>query len=406
MDIKNETGGVCAAAGFKAGAVHCGFRHDVSKNDLAMIVSDRLCSAAAVYTTNKIKGAPIAVTREHLKSGTARAIICNSGNANTCAPNGIWIASETCRLAASAVGCSKSDIVVASTGVIGMEMTMAPFVQGIPELAKSLSYDGGSAAEEAIMTTDTHKKEVAVSFLLGGRKCTLGGMAKGSGMIHPNMATMLSFLTTDVDISPEMLQRALSTDIVDTYNQLSVDGDTSTNDMVVILANGMAGNKKITSDGEDFQTFCQALDKVTTALVEKIAADGEGASKLIVCNVKNAVTRDAARKISMSVISSDLLKAAVFGKDANWGRVLCAIGYADGNFDVSNVAIELSSEKGRIRVCQSSEYVPYSEDEATEILSGGKVDINVDMHSGKAQARAWGCDLTYEYVKINSDYRS
>jgi glutamate N-acetyltransferase/amino-acid N-acetyltransferase len=406
MNISYEKGGVCAASGFKAGGIHCGFRHNVSKKDLAMIVSDEMCSAAAVYTTNKIKGAPIAVTREHLASGTARAIICNSGNANTCAPNGVQIATETCRLTAAAIGGSESDIIVASTGVIGMEMTIDPFVHGIPKLAAALSYDGGSEAAGAILTTDTHKKEVAVSFLLGGTKCTLGGMAKGSGMIHPNMATMLSFLTSDVDISPDMLQQALSANVVDTFNQLSVDGDTSTNDMVVILANGMAGNKKITSDGDDFQAFCQALYQVTTALVEKIAADGEGASKLIVCSVKNAETREDARKISMSVISSDLLKTAVFGKDANWGRVLCAIGYTDGDFDVSNVTIELGSENGRIRVCHGSEYVPYSEDEATDILSGGKVDINVDMHAGKAQARAWGCDLTYDYVKINSDYRS
>lgn len=401
------TGGVCAPKGFRAAGIHCGIRSkDSQKKDLALIVSDQICSAAAVYTTNKVKGAPLAITKEHLKDGRAKAVICNSGNANTCAPGGKELARKTCELTAAQIGAKEQDIIVCSTGVIGEPLSIEPFEKAMKPLVEQLSYDGGTMAAEAMMTTDTVSKECAVEFEINGVPCRLGAAAKGSGMIDPNMATMLSFITTDAAVSPEMLQKALSEDIKDSYNQLSVDGDTSTNDTVAILANGMAGNQEITEEGADFRCFTKALGLVTSVLVKKLARDGEGATKLIECQVKGAPDKETARCLSKSVIRSDLLKAAMFGQDANWGRVLCALGYAEADFDASDIQVEMSSAKGSVKVCEGSALFPHSEEAAAEILSEEEIQITVDLNQGRESAAAWGCDLTYDYVKINGDYRS
>lgn len=406
LDVKFTDGGVCAPAGFKAAGTACGIKGTKDKKDLALIVSDVMCSAAAVYTTNKVKGAPLKVTRDNIADGKAIAVICNSGNANTCAPNGEEIAMETCRITAENLGVKPGDIAVCSTGVIGQELYIKPFEEGIPELTDKLSYEGSAEAAEAIMTTDTVPKEVAVEFSLGGKICRIGGIAKGSGMINPNMATMLSFITTDVKISPEILDGALKETVKTSYNQICVDGDTSTNDMVVVLANGLAGNETIDEDGEALAAFKEALSKVTISLAKKLARDGEGATKLIECRVKGASSDKQARAVSKSVIASDLLKAAMFGADANWGRVLCAIGYAPGDFSTDDIDVEMSSAAGRVRVCQGSRHKEYSEEEASKILAEEEIIISVDMHQGSGSAVAWGCDLTYDYVKINGDYRS
>ena len=400
------SGGVCAAKGFTAAGVHCGFRYTSEKKDLALIVSEAKCAAAGVYTQNKVQGAPIAVTRRNIADGYAKAIICNSGNANTCAPGGEELAEETCRITAEVLGMAPEDIVVCSTGVIGEKMTIEPFQKGIPLIAKEVNPYGSQDAAEAIMTTDTVCKTIAVEFKLGGAVCRIGGIAKGSGMINPNMATMLSFITTDAAIQPEMLQKALSEDIKTSYNQICVDGDTSTNDMVVVLANGMAGNEMITEEGAAYEIFCAALASVTRYLAKLLARDGEGATKLIECNVTGAVDEKTAQAVSKSVISSNLLKAAIFGADANWGRVLCAIGYAPGDFSTDHIDVIMRSAAGSVLVCEDSKHKPYNEDEATKILSEPEVMIDIDMHSGSAAATAWGCDLTYEYVRINGDYRS
>lgn len=406
LDVKFTDGGVCAPAGFKAAGTACGIKGTKDKKDLALIVSDVMCSAAAVYTTNKVKGAPLKVTRDNIADGKAIAVICNSGNANTCAPNGEEIARETCRITAENLGVKPGDIAVCSTGVIGQELYIKPFEEGIPELTDKLSYEGSAEAAEAIMTTDTVPKEVAVEFSLGGKICRIGGIAKGSGMINPNMATMLSFITTDVKISPEILDGALKETVKTSYNQICVDGDTSTNDMVVVLANGLAGNETIDEDGETLAAFKEALSKVTISLAKKLARDGEGATKLIECRVKGASSDKQARAVSKSVIASDLLKAAMFGADANWGRVLCAIGYAPGDFSTDDIDVEMSSAAGCVRVCQGSRHKEYSEEEASKILAEEEIIISVDMHQGSGSAVAWGCDLTYDYVKINGDYRS
>lgn len=405
-DFTYIDGGVCAAQGFKAAGIYAGFRKNPDKKDLALVVSDCKAAAAGVYTQNKVKGAPIAVTKQHIADGYAQAIICNSGNANTCAPNGEEVAVKTCELAAKELGLETEDIAVCSTGVIGEELVMGPFETGIPVLAKALSYDGSSDAAGAIMTTDTVEKNVAVEFMLDGAICVIGGIAKGSGMINPNMATMLSFITSDVAITPEMLQKALSNDILTSFNQICVDGDTSTNDTVLVLANGLAGNKIIDEEGEAFDAFCEALSMVTRTLAKKMARDGEGAGKLIECIVEGADDDHIARKISKTVISSNLLKAAIFGSDANWGRVLCAIGYTEGDFDTSNIDVVMSSDKGSVTVCKGSRYNPYSEEIATEILEQEHITISINMNKGEGKATAWGCDLTYEYVRINGDYRS
>ncbi len=404
--MQTVNGGVCAALGFTANGVHCGIRKNRTKKDLALIYSEVPCTAAAVYTKNLVKGAPLLVTRAHLADGTAQAIICNSGNANTCNADGIEIAESMSSAAAKALGISPASIVVASTGVIGQPLPLAPIEAAIPALAEGLYADGSADAAEAIMTTDTKMKEIAVEFSIGGKKCKIGGIAKGSGMIHPDMATMLVFITTDAAISSEMLQKALSSDIQETFNMLSIDGDTSTNDMVTVLANGMAGNTPITKEGEDFSVFMQALNTVTIHLCRMIAGDGEGATKLLECHTSGAADLATAKTVAKSVICSSLLKAAMFGADANWGRVLCAIGYSGAEVDVNRVAVSFRSEKGEIAVCKDGAGVAFSEEKAKEILLSDEIEILVSLGDGAYSATAWGCDLTYDYVKINGDYRT
>ncbi len=398
-------GGICAAKGFTAGGVHCGIRKNKTKKDLALIFSETKASAAAVYTTNLVKGAPLAVTKAHLIDGKAQAVICNSGNANTCNANGIEVAEEMAKITAQALNISEDDVVVASTGVIGQPLDITPIKNSIDTLVDSLGNNSQDAAE-GIMTTDTVQKEVAVSFEIGGVTCKIGGIAKGSGMIHPNMATMLVFITSDVAISPEMLQKALSKDIQSTFNMVSVDGDTSTNDMVTVLANGMAGNEEITCEGEEFDTFMKALNTVTVHLCRMIAGDGEGATKLLECKVTGAKDENTAKIVAKSVICSSLTKAAMFGADANWGRVLCAIGYSGAEVDVTKVDVSFTSAKGTIPVCKDGSGIEFSEEIAKEILLEKEITINVGLNSGEFTSTAWGCDLTYEYVKINGDYRT
>ena len=404
--MKTISGGVCAAQGFKASGVHCGIRKNRTKKDIALIVSECRAHAAAVYTTNLVKGAPLTVTKNHIADGFAQAVICNSGNANTCNANGIEIAEKMSDLVGAELGISPADVVVASTGVIGQPLNIEPIAAGIPLLVKDLSVDGGEAAAEGIMTTDTVKKEIAVEFRLGGKTCRMGGIAKGSGMIHPNMATMLVFITTDAAISAPMLEKALKHDVQSTFNMTSVDGDTSTNDMVTILANGMAGNKEITEDGEDFAAFMKALNTVTVYLCRMIAGDGEGATKLLECKVSGAADDKTAKTVAKSVICSSLLKAAMFGADANWGRVLCAIGYSGADVDVNKVDVAFRSAKGTVAVCKNGAGVEFSEEIAKEILLEKEIEILVELNSGEFAASAFGCDLTYDYVKINGDYRT
>ena len=405
-DIKQISGGVCAPQGFSGAGIHCGIRKNHTKRDLALILSSVPASAAAVYTTNLVKGAPLEVTKKHLENGIARAVICNSGNANTCNADGIEIAETTCELLAKELGIAAEDVIVASTGVIGQRMSIEPFKTGIPVLCAALGENNSALVGEAIMTTDTKLKEVAVEFTAGGKTCRLGGIAKGSGMIHPNMATMLVFLTTDCAISPEMLKKALSSDVQDTFNMVSVDGDTSTNDMVSIMANGLAGNAEISSEGEDFESFMKALNSVTVYLCRCIAGDGEGATKLLECSVTGATDRSAAKTVARGVICSSLLKAAMFGADANWGRVLCAVGYSGADVDIHKVDVAFRSKAGTVKVCKDGAGIDFSEDEAKKILSESEIDILVSLGDGSASATAWGCDLTYEYVKINGDYRT
>ena len=400
------SGGVCAAKGFKASGVHCGIRKNRTKRDLSLILSEKRATAAAVYTTNLVKGAPLTVTKEHIKDGFAQAIICNSGNANTCNANGIEIAEETCELLSKELNIPAEDVVVASTGVIGQPLDIEPIKNGIPELVSALNGDGSIQAAEGIMTTDTKVKEVAVSFNIGGKEGKIGGIAKGSGMIHPNMATMLVFITTDCKISSEMLKKALSTDIQTTFNMVSVDGDTSTNDMVTLLANGMAENEEITAEDEDFNTFMKALNTVTVYLCRRIAGDGEGATKLIECKATGAESEEVAKTVAKSVICSSLTKAAMFGADANWGRVLCAIGYSGADVDVNKIDVSFKSQKGEIPVCKNGAGIPFSEEKAKEILLEDEIEILVSLNSGEYSSTAWGCDLTYDYVKINGDYRT
>ena len=404
--MKIIDGGVCAAKGFSAAGIHCGIRRNPGKKDLAMVVSAIPASAAAVYTTNLVKGAPILVTKDHLSNGKAQAVICNSGNANTCNADGVQVAEAMCAMTAEALDIAAKDVVIASTGVIGQPLDLTPIAAGIPTLAAALSPAGGHDAAAAIMTTDTAAKEVAVEFTLGGEICHLGGMAKGSGMIHPNMATMLVFITTDAAVSPAMLQKALSGDIQKTFNMISVDGDTSTNDMVTLLANGLAGNEVIDKEGEDFRIFMEALNTVTVHLCRMVAGDGEGATKLLECVCTGARTEQDAKTVARGVICSSLLKAAMFGADANWGRVLCAIGYSGADVDVNKVNVRFRSPKGEISVCENGAGVPFSEEKAKEILLEKEIDILIDLNDGSGSATAWGCDLTYDYVKINGDYRS
>ena len=404
--MKTVSGGICAAKGFTASGVHCGIRKNRTKKDIALILSECRAHAAAVYTTNLVKGAPLTVTKNHIADGFAQAVICNSGNANTCNANGIEIAEQMSALVAKELGIAATDVVVASTGVIGQPLNIEPIAAGIPMLAQALSVEGATDAAEGLMTTDTVKKEIAVEFELDGKVCHLGGIAKGSGMIHPNMATMLVFLTTDAAISAEMLEKALKHDVQNTFNMTSVDGDTSTNDMVTILANGMAGNKEITEDGADFAAFMKALNTVTVYLCRMIAGDGEGATKLLECKVEGAATEQTAKTVAKSVICSSLLKAAMFGADANWGRVLCAIGYSGADVDVQKVDVSFRSVKGTVEVCKNGAGVEFSEEIAKEILLEKEIEILVGLNSGAFAATAFGCDLTYDYVKINGDYRT
>jgi glutamate N-acetyltransferase/amino-acid N-acetyltransferase len=381
---------------------------DPNKKDLALILSDVECTAAAMYTTNRVKAAPIYVTMAHLEDQCAWGVIANSGNANACAPNSHENALKMCEAAAKATGRSPRDFLVSSTGVIGPELNVQAIVDAAPALAEALTSDaeGSTAAAQAIMTTDTVAKEIAVEFTVGGKVCRMGGIAKGSGMIHPNMATMLVFITTDCAISAEMLQKALSNDITKTFNMLSVDGDTSTNDMVTVLANGMAENAEITAEGDDFTTFMTALNTVTVSLCRMIAGDGEGATKLLECTASGADDLEAAKICAKSVICSSLLKAAMFGADANWGRVLCAIGYSGAKVDITKIGVSFRSAKGEIVVCENGAGVPFSEEIAKEILLEKEIEILVTLGDGPYTASAWGCDLTYEYVKINGDYRT
>ena len=404
--MKQINGGVCAAKGFLAGGVHCGIRKNKTKRDIALIWSEKRCATAAVYTKNLVKGAPLAVTKSNIADGYAQAVICNSGNANTCNANGIEIAQTTCALLGEALNIPAEDVVVASTGVIGQQMTIDPIKAGIPELIKALSPDGSQMAAEGIMTTDTKLKEVAFEFEMGGKTCHIGGIAKGSGMIHPNLATMLVFITTDAAISPEMLQKALSGDVQNTFNMVSVDGDTSTNDMVTVLANGMAGNEIVTAEGADFDAFMAALNSVTVYLCRCIAGDGEGATKLLECKVSGAADLATAKTVAKSVICSALTKAAMFGADANWGRVLCAIGYSGADVDVDKIDVAFASKAGEIKVCENGAGIDFSEEKAKEILLCDEIEILVDLGMGDVKSTAWGCDLTYEYVKINGDYRT
>ena len=409
--MKQITGGVCAANGFLASGIHCGIRKNKSKHDLALVYSKFPCTAAAVYTLNRVKGAPLTVTKNNIADGTAQAVICNSGIANTCCADGIEKANMMCELAAKELGIKASDVIVASTGVIGQPLPIEPIANALPELAASLSENGNDLAAKAIMTTDTVEKQIAFEFECGGKTCKIGGMAKGSGMIHPNMATMLVFLTTDAAIEAKLLQKALSDLIVDTFNMVSVDGDTSTNDMVSVMANGAAGNATVTdADSEDYKAFKAAVYEILATLSNPIAKDGEGATKLLTCKVENAPTKVCARAVAKSVITSNLFKCAIFGEDANWGRVLCAIGYTkvkpEDEFEIGKVAVTLSSEFGSVAVCENGAGVDFSEEIAAKVLSSDEILVTVDMGLGEFDATAWGCDLTYEYVKINGDYRT
>lgn len=401
-------GGVVAAKGFQASGLHCGIRKNKAKKDLSLLTAAGPVPAAGVYTQNKVKGAPIAVCKEHLKDGYAQTVIVNSGIANTCNADGIEKAKSMAHIAAKALGIEDEDVLVGSTGVIGQPLPLEPVQMHIDELFHSLSSDpeGGLRFEEGIMTTDTLPKQVAVEFPLGGKNCRIGGCAKGSGMIHPNMATMLCYLTTDVSITPELLQIALKRVVDDTFNMVSVDGDTSTNDTCIIMASGAAGNAVINSQNEDFTQFVNALYVVLMNLSRMIAADGEGATRLVECVVSGASDKQQARIVAKSVICSSLMKAAIFGADANWGRALCAIGYAPVDVDVNKVDMSFASAAGVLPVCKDGAGIPFSEEIAKEILSLPEVKLLIDLNAGEEKAVAWGCDLTYDYVRINGDYRS
>ncbi len=403
--MKMIDGGVTAAKGFTANGIHCGIRKSRVKRDLCLILSDRPASSAAVYTSNLVKGAPLSVTKKNLESGVARAVICNSGNANTCNADGIEIAEKMCALTADALGIDPGDVIVASTGVIGERLPLDPIAAGMNELVAGLG-DHNDFAAEAIMTTDVKVKSFAVEFDIGGVTCRLGGIAKGSGMIHPNLATMLVFITTDCSVAPSALKAALSTDVQNTFNMISIDGDTSTNDMVAVLANGASGSPLVTEDSEYFPVFMKALNSVTVALCRSIAADGEGATKLLECAVTGAPDEKCAKTAAKAVICSSLTKAAMFGADANWGRVLCAVGYSGAPVDPAKIGVTFSSRAGEVEVCRDGSGIPFSEQIAKAVLSEDEITIKVSLGDGDASATAWGCDLTYDYVKINGDYRT
>ncbi|MBE6821657.1 bifunctional glutamate N-acetyltransferase/amino-acid acetyltransferase ArgJ [Caproiciproducens sp. LBM24188] len=404
--MKYIEGGVTAAKGFSASGIYCGIRKNKSKPDLALIYSDVVCSAAAVYTQNLVKGAPILVTKRNLENGTAKAVICNSGNANTCNADGEQKAWAMCQLTAKELGIAPQNVIVASTGVIGQVLPLEPIQNALPALVKALSPTGSADAAKAIMTTDTELKNLSVELEIGGKPVRIGGIAKGSGMIHPNMATMLCFLTTDAAVSPAVLNCALHEAVRDSFNMISVDGDTSTNDMTCILASGLAGNPEIKEGTPEYAAFTAALKELCTALARKIAKDGEGATKLLVCRVTGAKSDTDARLTAKGVICSSLFKAAMFGADANWGRVLCAIGYSGADTDITKVDVSFASSAGRIDVCKNGAGLDFDEDTAKQILSQEEINVEITLHDGTFSAEAFGCDLTYDYVKINGDYRT
>lgn len=405
--MKDIPGGVCAARDFSAAGVVAGIKKgNTKKRDLALILSGRPCAAACVVTRNRVKAAPLLVTRRHIALGGLRGIVANSGNANACAPGDAENALRMCRAAAAATGLTPEAFAVASTGVIGQSLNIGAIERAAPALAAALSPDGSAAAEEAIMTTDTRVKEFAVEFSLGGRTARLGGIAKGSGMIHPNMGTMLCFLTTDAAVPAPLLQQALDAVVPRTFNRVSVDGDTSTNDCCILLSNGAAGNGPLRAADGDYAVFLEALEHICVRFARAIAADGEGASRLLTCTVSGASGEEAAETLAMSVIRSPLLKAAMFGADANWGRVLCALGYAGADFDPEKTDVSFASPAGKIAVCRAGRGLPFDEAAAKKILSEKEIEINVNLHAGRSAVTAWGCDLTYDYVRINGDYRS
>ena len=406
--LNQISGGVCAAKGFTAAGVHCGVKAGSSpdKNDLALILSEKECAAAATYTMTRVKAAPLYVTMDHLENGVAWGVVANSGNANACCPQSHENAEAMSVSAAAATGREPGDFVVASTGVIGQTINISAIQAGLPQAAAALSADGSDAAAHAIMTTDTVKKEIAVSLTIGGKEVRLGAIAKGSGMIHPNMGTMLAFITTDCAITHEMLSDALHEVVARTFNRVTVDGDTSTNDMCVVLANGMAGNSLIEWKDQDYETFLAALEEVCRYLSRAIAGDGEGASKLVTCKMHGARSEESAERLAKAVVGSSLVKAAMFGADANWGRVLCAMGYSKAPFRPEHVDVSFCSQAGSILVCKQGDGVDFEEDKAKTILTEKEVIIDVDLHEGDESAECWGCDLTYDYVKINGDYRT
>ena len=402
--MKIIDGGVCAAKGFKAGSVRCGIKASRTNDDTAIIFSECECNAAATYTMNRVKAAPVYVTMEHLENGVARAIVANSGNANACAPDGMENARRMAKAAADFLGVDEEDVAVASTGVIGQRIDIECIEEHLSEIV--LSDDASEQANRAIMTTDTRTKTAAVEFTVGGKTCRIGGICKGSGMIHPNMGTMLSFITTDCAISHEMLTDALQENVKKTYNRVTVDGDTSTNDMCVVLANGLAGNELIDWQNEDYQAFCKALNEINTRLARQIAADGEGATKLVTCTVRNSRSEETAERLAKAVVGSNLVKAAMFGADANWGRVLCAMGYSKAPFRPEYVDVAFESENGSVAVCEKGAALNFDEELANKVLTANEFTIQIDVHEGEHAATAWGCDLTYDYVKINGDYRT
>ena len=407
MNYKFIEGGVTSPMGFTAQGVCASVKpSNTTKRDLALIYCDTLCNSAAVFTKNLVKSDTITVTKEHLENGRAQAVIVNSGNANTCNSDGYEKAQAMCRLASEALGVKEEDVIVASTGVIGQTLPIEPIEKGVEMMKGKLSKEGGTNAAEAIMTTDTVKKEMALELTLDGKKVTIGGIAKGSGMIHINMGTMLSFVTTDAAVSSEMLKEALLEAVEDSFNMVSVDGDTSTNDTLAILASGKAGNKEITEKNQDYKTFAAGLTAAFKVLAKKLASDGEGATKLLVCSVSGAKTKKDAKGVAKSVICSSLLKAAMFGSDANWGRVLCAIGYSGMDVDIKKVDVSFKSDKGVIDVCKNGAGLEFCEEKAKEILLEKEIEIVVSLKDGNAEAEAYGCDLTYDYVKINGDYRT
>lgn len=406
MAYKFIEGSVTAAKGFQASGIHCGMRKNKSKKDLALIFCEKKCTAAAVYTKNLVQSSPITVTKKNLSDGYAQAVICNSGNANTCNADGMEKAEMMCKLTADKLGIAAEDVIVGSTGVIGQILPIEPIANGMDQLVSELSVNGGTNAAEAIMTTDTVSKEVAVETKIDGKIVKIGGISKGSGMIHPNMATMLCFVTTDAAISSEMIQKAVKTAADKTFNMISIDGDTSTNDTLSVMASGLAGNTEITEENEAYYIFLDALTAVCKELSRKMAKDGEGATKLLICKVSGAKSESDAKGVAKSVICSSLLKAAMFGSDANWGRVLCAIGYSGCDVDVNKVDVSFASKAGKIGVCKNGAGVEFSEEIAKAILTEDEIDIIIELNDGNGSAEAYGCDLTYEYVKINGDYRT